>query len=756
MNQNNHLKEIFEHLTYKTRDWSFKRILTESQNGHWLYRSFNDEFTWTPVKATFFIESILLRCEMHPLILLEKSNSTIVCDGYNRLTALIQFFTNQLTLVKKGLSQLPFLANKKFQDLPKSYQTHLLELCTFKVLIYSVSERIDLTIDDYDNIEKQLYIRHNTGIQLKSYQIQKAEFCKDIITQMIYEMIQTDPQFKQQLFDLKIMKKEKDDIDKAFTNIRALIGLSYAPLDYYLKQKSKHEIAHNIYVPYTLKQNKNDIIKFFRQTIDYLHQLFQDGDIHSYPNLNRYTFVETSYWLIAIILKNNLLPLAQFNPHFYIEYCNEQDLQHQCFSKLLYSYQDKKKRFKLVVDFLKINYSISMEQYFDPIEINLESKKNIDDVPLFEELLKKSCKPTNEEKDVEEICSLIRQNSFVLRPYYQRSEQRNIRASSGIIESLLLGIRIPNILIYRYVKDNKQIYEVVDGQQRCLSLLAFLKLQYLDEFGKLQKSNKNGFKLTKLKVLTTLNQHAFEKSKYVLLDDYKKKLKQADIHLSIIDQSDNPYFDPIEHYIRINSNINPLKMDSYLMWNVSCDKIVMEQLNQATQKHINVFFPKKSKNKNYETLFTMLAYYEYQKRKSSAKVRKWRAVSNRDLTYWLEQIDDKNRFLYMDSIRKVDTQITKIEKWLDFIDETPSSLYGPRTNDYISNQKLDFLYYLLADISWEILESKHRMIQTLILDFTLKLKNANLTLIEKQEILQLTKSKIAVIQAECSKNKIPQ
>ena len=59
-------------------------------------------------------------------------------------------------------------------------------------------------------------------------------------------------------------------------------------------------------------------------------------------------------------------------------------------------------------------------------------------------------------------------NRFMIRPSYQRSEVINLSKASAIIESILLGIPLPAIFIY---KKTNGISEVIDGQQRLLTII---------------------------------------------------------------------------------------------------------------------------------------------------------------------------------------------------------------------------------------------------------------------------------------------
>lgn len=71
-----------------------------------------------------------------------------------------------------------------------------------------------------------------------------------------------------------------------------------------------------------------------------------------------------------------------------------------------------------------------------------------------------------------------------------------------------MGIKLPPIFVY---KREDGISEVLDGQQRLLSILAFMEKTYLDENNKIRKSNKNGFTLNlKNQILKDLHGKSFK------------------------------------------------------------------------------------------------------------------------------------------------------------------------------------------------------------------------------------------------------
>lgn len=63
---------------------------------------------------------------------------------------------------------------------------------------------------------------------------------------------------------------------------------------------------------------------------------------------------------------------------------------------------------------------------------------------------------------------------------------------------MMIGFKIAPI--YIYTRENN-IKEVIDGQQRILAILAYMEVPFINQNGKEEFSNKNGFALSGLKHL---------------------------------------------------------------------------------------------------------------------------------------------------------------------------------------------------------------------------------------------------------------
>lgn len=141
-----------------------------------------------------------------------------------------------------------------------------------------------------------------------------------------------------------------------------------------------------------------------------------------------------------------------------------------------------------------------------------------------------------EEKELEFL------QGIVLSPDYQRTYKSNATEESSIIESLLIGIPIPEIFLVVSGKNDIQIRHVMDGQHRLNSIYRYVN---------------NEFPLKNLEILR--EDERFFNKKFNELDK-KDKIKILSSHLSILEFES--FEDPdveIELFKRYNRNTKPLE-----------------------------------------------------------------------------------------------------------------------------------------------------------------------------------------------------
>lgn len=99
----------------------------------------------------------------------------------------------------------------------------------------------------------------------------------------------------------------------------------------------------------------------------------------------------------------------------------------------------------------------------------------------------------------ETLISQLRRNSINLNPRFQRRDAWNRGTKSRFIESLIMGLPVPQIVLAE-AKSPQSGYLVLDGKQRLLSLL---------QFWGLGAGENNRFSLSGLQVLTNLKRMKF-------------------------------------------------------------------------------------------------------------------------------------------------------------------------------------------------------------------------------------------------------
>ena len=113
-------------------------------------------------------------------------------------------------------------------------------------------------------------------------------------------------------------------------------------------------------------------------------------------------------------------------------------------------------RYKFIANIFQDIFKIDYQKYMKNPEAfskMMESRSEKDQISHY-----KINKPLPETLTIEDIISDMKKSRFLIRPDYQRSEVKNLQKASYLMESILLGINIPPLFIY---KRKDRIKEVV-------------------------------------------------------------------------------------------------------------------------------------------------------------------------------------------------------------------------------------------------------------------------------------------------------
>ncbi|QCX41097.1 DUF262 domain-containing protein [Aureibaculum algae] len=577
-------------------------------------------YVWDDHKASYFIESILLGTEIPPLIFFNNNSGIEVIDGRQRYETILRFMNNEFSLTSKGLSILSQLKGfswdkliKKHPDIIDSFLDSKLRLIEFRLVNQPPLDPIL-----QDQVKKEIFSRYNSGITpLKKAEIDNAIYNDDDLSNFFKSEYSEDEELMKMVFS-NFFKQPKNQIDElpsakimSFTR-RALVMHLY-PINYFVRGTGRTNILSKLYEYYADEniENKAEILKEFKRKIIFL------GEVRSFSENNNYSInrlaLECFLWGYSVLdleeitydFANEVEQVSKFI-HENIDYFTLVDyaFSHQVMSRYISTSEYFESRFNVSFN----NYVTADESARKKFkEFSNESEEEID-LTLLETLRLSKPEPAN--NSIDDIVRTMTRRKFLLRPSYQRKEVINVNKASAIIESILLGIKLPPIFVYKRLDG---VNEVIDGQQRLLTLLGFLGEDYLNEKDKLVKSKNHNFKLKKLRILKELNNSSFND----LSDEQKDKIYDFQIYVVEIDESQNPKFDPIDLFIRLNDKPYPIRENSFEMWNSWVDVEIIKSIKELKSSIDSWFYIKKIKRSKdrdrmeNEELITSLCYIEY-------------------------------------------------------------------------------------------------------------------------------------------------
>lgn len=649
---------------------------------------FQRKYVWDNEKASYFIESILLGTEIPPIVLFDDGKKNEVIDGRQRYETIKRFLENKLPLDANGLKSLSSLEGKYYSELPDTIKGSF-NNTKIRILQFSIVNEPSLTAEQEDKVKKEIFTRYNSGIiALKPQEIERAAYINDLLVRGLKTRLEQDSEFLQKCQLVLMPKrkqtlKERDKINYVLFRARNVLSMQYIPVQSYAGASSKSDVIRNYLLLKVEKEPVDITINTFELIINKLFELRREliklNSIIAENNL----FFEAMYWGLSIVRekapdKFSNLDMATIASD--VNNCSSKDIfwegisvEKKDFDMVFFStgshyYKSIINRYLFVSNYLSNETGISFDAHIkNKSEFNAIMAQN-PSIEQFKDF--KLSKPDPVSATVYDILTDVKSKQFIIRPDYQRSEVSNsIQKASYLLESIMLGIRIPPIFIYRR---NDNVSEVIDGQQRLLSILGFLKEKYKDENGEDQLSNKHGFKLSKLRFLKELNGKNIDG-----VEQYDPSLKDRILDFQIdiveINQSQNPNFSPIDLFLRLNSKPFPIAANTFEMWNAFVSKQFVETIKfYADQYAGKLFKPVDTRMKN-EELITILAYLAYIKRKDSIKPGDYlnifvrnqrlnaRINTKSNITNRLTEISSNNDPVFAEALQDVKDFIDKLQ-----------------------------------------------------------------------------------------------
>ena len=648
-------------------------------------------YVWDVAKQSFFIESVLLGTEIPPMIMYKHGSKMEVIDGRQRFETLKLFKENDIALSANGLMELSALDKRRFNTLEASLQEKFLDS---NIRIFEVSIISDVDADTEDRVKKEIFRRYNTGITpLTSVEIDSAKYDDDVFSNALKKEINDDPSFKsalQECFRPSIPIDNKDLPNKLADFLRKAYIMPDYPINSYARGKKRDLIQELLY------ENKTQSLESIDEEIKYyisdvkevlrVYTLLSTDDEFKKCRL----LYECMLWAVRIAHNDNVIINFEEDEITRIKELYKKNLADFSEDNSFY-YGSIVKRYKSTAIIFHNVYGVNFENYLsdsgfkDSIKQKQQKDEDVEGVVQKLASLRVN-KPNPLSKPVEEIISDVQTNKYLLRPSYQRQERITEIKASSIIESILLGIALPPIFIY---KKKNNVREVVDGQQRLLSIIAYMGKQYCDENNKLVYSKINNFKLKKLNILDKLNGYKFSD----LSEEDQDKILDFNIDEIVIDEALNDGFDPVDLFIRLNQKPYPIHQNSFEMWNSTVDGEVILKIKKVTDYNIDWFFIKERKQESRrsdrmenEELLTLLTYIDT--KLESEDYSKILGSFQRLDRLTLRIYDKSSVTHYLEGLGK---NLTEKENFMRYIDETDKKikLLGELLSEPIDKEKLN-------------------------------------------------------------------
>ncbi|HHC7215534.1 TPA: DUF262 domain-containing protein [Vibrio parahaemolyticus] len=708
----NEFNRLFKNnLKINTRTISVKTLLSERNLSRINYKPYYQRnYVWDAKKATFFIESILLGTDIPPLIFFKSGKNIEVIDGRQRFETLKRFKESSFKLTTHGLMELKVLQDENFNTLNPEIKEAFLNT-KVRLFEFEVVNEPRLSIELEDKIKKEIFRRYNTGITpINSMELDNAKYDKDSLTSVIKEYLETN---KDTILDIINCffsnKKRKSDVTSSAIAdfLRRYITLSHFPIYSYAGSGSRTDIRELLYefITDNIEDNELYFDNFISSVKDviYIHK-----KLSLFEELDNKLIYECILWAFEVMKREDL----QYNIDDSIF---PSLIEHYKENLHLYSldgahyYGSIVKRFEDTSSFFgkKYNFDFSIYIKKDGFSSQIKEMKQTEEdglkrINVLDKL--RVLKPEPSSEPIEEVVSDLNTNKYMLRPSYQRQERISVTKASSIIESILLGIYLPPIFIY---KNESGVKEVIDGQQRLLSILAFMGKQYLNEKGKEDYSKNNNFSLKGLKILTDLNGSKFSS----LPENLSEKIYDFDLNIIEIDYKLNNAFKPVDLFIRLNNKPYPIKENSFEMWNSTVSLDVIQKIKDITEDNIDWFYLRVVKKDRIndrmenEEMITVLSYLDHlESTNSSIKGVEFylkqdrlnsRITNKAGISNFLNSLDSNpaKKGEFINSINNTETFIDKISVLLGDTEDKLSEL-----NDMLNVKNITAFKRSLQDI----------------------------------------------------------
>lgn len=620
------LQKIYESMKVELLEKTVNSLVISEEKKYINYApSYQRNYIWSEIKASNLIETVLMNGIVPPLIALKKGKQITIIDGRQRYETLLKFYNNEFKLNDSGLQKLKDWGCRNHENLAPNLRT-LFKEYKIKIICYTVQNSMIVSDEDLEYLGRDLFRRHNFGTSpLKNNDIERAKYSYDGLTRKFEQLLKTENELYNkciELFSIGAKKhlEERDKMNLLLITIRELLATLYIPIVGEKNIQFSRRIIDTYYDKFITKltdKEKKEKINEFKKIFEKLC-LIKENLKETNTNLqNDIQFLKSVYWMLSICYHTFSNEFYDFNIDKFCHHVVDGGEDYFETYNRITGY-DTEKRMHYMKNYMEKELKLDINSYLEKIKGNKKSiiyKKdsNINKDKVWNSpFLAQQLRTRKETMEISEIIRLIKENRFMVRPNYQRGEVVNRTKASRVIESIILGVKLPPIYLYTDIPENGLSTDIVlDGQQRLIDILQYIGEPITNEDYQYIKTGKEKYALQGLRDLEDLNSKVYaEDSDKASIGQFRRKpIEDYVFDIIRIDKKSNENVDFVDIFIRLNQNPCPINMNTFEMWN-SFD--VTNTINKIKELAKHKAFKQPNNTMKEEELITILAYMHYE------------------------------------------------------------------------------------------------------------------------------------------------
>lgn len=536
-------------------------------------------YIWNVTKATNLIETVLINGEIPPITAIKSGQKMEIIDGRQRCETLLKFYKNNFPLKISGLQKLKDLKGLYYEELPKNVRDIFKEY-KIKIIVYTAN--INTSAEDLDFIKRDLFRRYNYGMTaLRKDEVARAKYLYDFTTQRLIDKFEEDKDLYSKCAEVFLPKTKRNLEDREKRNlllvaIREVLIMPYIPI---IGEKTiivGASAFDKYYATFINKLNEKEKLEKIDEFIKIFNKLYLIKEKLKASNNeleDNILFFKSVYWMFSILYKCYSNEFYDFNINQFCHYVQNGAKKYFDNYKNITS-ENIESRHSYVKKYISEELKLDINDYLKDIKENrkkvnyirkgkLKKDENWNGIGSTKQVI-----TIRDTLKISEIIKLIKDNRFIIRPEFQRTEVKSRTKASKIIESIILGVKLPPIYVYVDRKDDGlDRYKVLDGQQRLISILKFMGEPITDENYNYIKTYKDKYALCGLMDFEDLNGRVYQEGENSLNQFKKEPIQNYEIEVIKIDRQGNEDFDFVDMFLRLNQNPCPIGINSFEMWN---------------------------------------------------------------------------------------------------------------------------------------------------------------------------------------------